>query len=142
MRQFFVSFVVVVLVVAGAGFVNYHRNAPLDQELEDRPYARYGAGDLEALLLAHTTERDRLRATLSRKSSDPTNVMNGFADGDFDGKVNAFDEFQVRNQAYKRINGVALEHQVEIELLEHEMKIRERGLDDPRQRILRRILTF
>ena len=142
MRQFLVSVVVVVLVVAGAGFANYHRNAPLDQELEDRPYARYGMVDIEALLLAHKAERDRIRSVLSRKSSDPTQVMNGYAAGDFEGKVNAFDEFQVRIQAYKQVNGAALEHEVEIEVLEHEKQIRKRGLDDPRKRVLRRILAF
>jgi len=142
MRQFLVSVLVVVCVVAGAGFVNYHRNAPLDQELEDRPYARYGTADIEALLVAHESERDRIRGALSRKGSDPTQVMNGFAAGDFDGKLNAFDEFQVRNQAYKQVNGAAIEHEVEIEALEYEKQIRARGLDDPRQRVLRRILTF
>ncbi len=142
MRQFFVSLGVLVLVVVGAGFANYHRNAPLDQELEDRPYARYGMADIEALLLAHTAERDRIREVLARKSSDPTQVMNGFAAADFSGKLNAFDEFQVRNRAYKQVNGVALEHEIEIEVLEREKQIRKRGLDDPRQRILRRLLTF
>ena len=142
MRQFFVSVLVVVLVVVGAGFVNYHRNAPLDQELQNRPYARYGMADIDALLLAHKVQRDRIRGALSRKSSDPTRVMNGFAAGDFDGKVGAFDEFQVRNQAYKQVNGAALEHEVEIDVLELEKQIRERGLVDPRKRILRRILTF
>ena len=62
--------------------------------------------------------RDRIREALARKSSDPTQVMNGFAAADFSGKLNAFDEFQVRNRAYKQVNGVALEHEIEIEVLE------------------------
>ena len=140
MRQFFLSLVILILVVGGAGFANYQRNAPLDAELADRPYARYSDADLEALLTAHTAERDRIRGALSK--DDPTKVMNGFAAGDFDGKLQAFDKFQKRNNAYKQINGMALEHEVEIDVLEKERSIRKRGLHDPRKRMLRRILTL
>lgn len=142
MRQFFLSLLILVLVVGGAGFANYQRNAPLDAELEDRPYAKYSDADLEALLTAHKAERDRIRGALSKKSADPTRVMNGFAAGDFDGKVHAFDKFQKRNSAYKQVNAMALEHEVEIEALEKEVGIRKRGLHDPRKRMMRRILTF
>ncbi len=142
MRQFFLSLVILVVVVGGAGFANYHRNAPLDAELADRPYARYADSDIEALLEAHTAERDRIRGVLSQQGSDPTGVMNGFAAGDFVGKLDAFDKFQQRNNVYKQVNGVALEHEVEIEVLEKEKSIRKRGLNDPRKRMWRRVLTF
>ena len=142
MRQFFLSLVILVVVVGGAGFANYHRNAPLDAELADRPYALYSDADIESLLKAHTSERDRIRGVLSQEGSDPTQVMNGFAAADFVGKLNAFDKFQQRNNVYKRVNGMALEHEVEIEVLEKEKNIRKRGLNDPRKRMWRRILTF
>ena len=142
MRQFFLSLLVAVLVVGGGGAINYYRNAPLDAELEDRQFERYADADLEALLAAHKMERDRIRKALSKKSNDPTSVMNGFAAADFHGRLNAFDKFQVRNSAYKRVNAVALEHEVEIEALEWEQGIRARGLDDPKQRVWRRITTF
>jgi len=142
MRQLFLSLVIGVVVVGGAGFANYHRNAPLDAELADRPYARYASADIEALLEAHTDERDRIRGVLSKRGSDPTRVMNGFAAGDFDGKLDAFDKFQKRNNVYRQVNVIALEHEVEIEALEKEMSIRKRDLDDPLTRIWRRIRTF
>jgi hypothetical protein len=142
MQKFLLSLVIVVLMVGGAGFANYQRNAPLDAELADRPYARYADGDIEALLAAHKSERDRIRGALTGDAADPTRVMNGFAAGDFDGKIHAFDKFQRKNQAFKQINGMALEHEVEIEVLEKEQNIRKRGLHDPRQRVLRRVLTL
>lgn len=142
MRQILLALVILVLVVGGAGFANYQRNAPLDNELADRPYARYSDADIEALVTAHKAQRDAIRGALSKKSSDPTRVMNGFAAGDFDGKVHAFDKFQKRNQAFKQVNGMAIEHEVEIEVLQKEQSIRKRGLHHERTRILRRVLSL
>ena len=125
-----------------AGLANYHRNAPLDQELENRPYGTISDEDLAALIDAYTTERGGAIARMGSKRQDRTRVMDGFAPGDLDGKLKAFDSFQRKNERWREQNRQRIEFDIELEKLKKEKGIRERGLDQERNRILRRLLTF
>jgi hypothetical protein len=142
MAKFFAVLMGLIVAVAIGGYYNYQRNAHLDKELENRAYASLSDPDLDALISAHTTERDQMRATLGGGKADPTRVMYGFAPSDLKGKVQAFDHFQRRNSRLKELNRIALQHQVVIEALQREQSIRERGLDQESTRIIRRVTTF
>lgn len=137
-------FIVLVLVVSGlglAGWINYERNAHLDQELADRPYATLSDADLEALIEAYDQERARWAAR-SRSGDDRTRVMDGYAPSDLQGKLQAFDRFQRKNEAWREANRARLDQEVVIEALRREQDIRNRGLHRERNRILRRLLTL
>ena len=142
MAKFFAALLVSLAMIAGAGFYNYQRNAALDLELSNRSYANLSDADLYALIEAYTGEGAKLKRTLSGATGDPTAAMNGFAPGDLDGRLAAFNDFQKRNERFKRVSRAELQHRVMIEALEHERTIRARGLDDEWTRIRRRVLTF
>ena len=85
---------------------------------------------------------DGLQARLSRTGGDNTRIMDGYAPADFDGKLKAFEQFQRKNNSWRDTNRARLEHEVELEKIQKELAIRERGLDDEFTRIKRRVLTF
>jgi hypothetical protein len=142
MGKFFAVLMGLIVALAVGGYYNYQRNAPLDKELENRAYASLSDQDLEALISAHTAERDAVRSKLGGGKADPTRVMYGYAPSDLKGKVKAFDHFQKRNSRLKELNRVALQHQVVIEAIQLEQSIRERGLDEEWTRIMRRVTTL
>jgi hypothetical protein len=142
MAKFFAVLMGLIVVLAIGAYYNYQRNAHLDKELENRAYASLGDSDLDALISAHTSERDKIKGTLGDGKADPTRVMYGFAPSDLKGKVKAFDHFQRRNSRLKELNRIALQHQVVIEALQKEQSIRDRGLDKEWTRIMRRVTTF
>lgn len=130
------------LLLVGAAFSNYQRNAPLDEELRNRPYKSISDKDLAALLEAYKGEMQGFETRMNRFSKDRTKVMDGFAPADYDGKVRAFESFQRKNESWRDANRARLGHVVELEKLEHEKSIRDRGLHIEKNRILRRITTF
>ena len=140
------KFLLIVLVLGVAlgigGYTNYERNAHLDEELRDRPYAGYSDADLDSLTNAYEGEMSGLQARLGKAAGDNTRVMDGYAPADFDGKVKAFEQFQRKNNAYRDTNRKRLGHQVELENLQKEQRIRSEGLNDEFTRIKRRVLTF
>ena len=138
-------FLILLLLVAGvgiAGFANYQRNEALDHELQNRPLKAYAIEDLEKLANAYQGEMDGLQARLSRTGGDNTRIMDGYAPADFDGKLKAFEQFQRKNNTWRDTNRARLEHEIELEKIQKELAIRERGLDDEFTRIKRRVLTF
>ena len=139
------SFALLLIATVGvvlAGFANYQRNAPLDKELEERPYGTISDEDLVALIDAYTMERGGTMARMGGKKDDRTTVMDGFAPGDLDGKLKAFDSFQRKNERWRNQNRQRIEFDIELERLKKEQGIRDRGLDEERNRILRRLLSF
>jgi hypothetical protein len=142
MGKALVVFVILVMVVAIGAFSNYQRNAPLDEELRDRPYASLADKDLNALLGAYEGQVAGLQSQLGNPKADRTGVMDGFAPADFDGKLKAFDRFQRQESRWRNTNRSKLENQIEVEKLQKERGIRDRGLHEERNRILRRVLTF
>ena len=141
MGKFLAFLLIATLGVGLAGFANYHRNAPLDRELENRPYGTLSDHGLKALIDGYNLERDGAIARLG-KGSDRTRVMDGLAPGDLHGKLKAFDSFQRKNEQWRDHNRERIEFNIELEKLKKEQGIRDRGLDDERSRILRRLFTF
>jgi len=142
MGKFFLVLVLLVVGLGVAGFANYQRNEPLDHELQNRPYQAYKIEDLQKLENAYQGEMDGLQARLSRTGGDNTRMLDGYAPADFDGKLKAFERFQRKNNSWRDTNRARLEHEVELEKIQSELSIRERGLDDELTRIKRRVLTF
>lgn len=142
MGKFLLVLLLLVVGVGVAGFANYQRNEALDHELQNRPYQAYKLGDLEKLASAYQGEMDGLQARLARTGGDNTRIMDGYAPADFEGKLKAFEQFQRKNNSWRDTNRARLEHEVELEKIQKELAIRERGLDDEFTRIKRRVLTF
>ena len=142
MAKVLIGFVALVGALAIAAYANYERNAPLDADLQERPYQSLSDEDLKALLDAYKGQVTGLQAKLGSYSGDRTKVMDGFAPSDFDSKVKAFDRFQRSNSAWRDVNRNRIENQLEVEKLEKEQGIRAQGLHEERTRILRRVLTF
>ena len=142
MGKALVVFVILVMVAAIGAFSNYQRNAALDEELRERPYASLSDKDLNALLGAYQGQVEGLKNRLGNPKADRTGVMDGFAPADFDGKLRAFESFQRKEHRWRDTNRSKLENQIEVEKLQKERGIRDRGLHQERNRILRRVLTF
>lgn len=133
-------FVLLLGIPAVAG-LNYLRNAPLDQELANRPYGGLSDADLDTLLAAYEGEVQRGREVVGEEPTtyalnDPSKF------GDYGEKVEAFEKFQRSNEGWKRDRGQLFGTQNTLEELQHEKSIRDRGLDEPTTRIWRRISTF
>ena len=142
MGKVLIALLVVVATVGIGGFVNYQRNAPLDAELQNRPYGTISDADLAALIAAYEGEKTGLENRLKGYSKDRTRVMNGLAPADLQGKLTAFDSFQRKNESWRETNRAKLGHEIELEKLQKEKNIRDRGLHIERNRIIRRITTF
>jgi len=123
------------------GGLNYLRNAPLDEELVNRPYGGLSDADLDALLAAYEGEVERTREAVAHEPSmHEVNDPGKF--GDYGDKVEAFEKFQYSNESWKRERGQLFGKQNTLEALLHEKSIRARSLDEPTGRIWRRISTF
>ena len=142
MAKVLLGFLIVVVALCGAAYANYERNAPLDAELRDRPYAGLADKDLKALLDAYKAEKRGYQTQLAKSGGDRTTVMDGLAPADYHGKVKAFESFQRQNERWRDVNRQRLSHEVEVEKLEREASIRARGLHIEKNRILRRLTTF
>ena len=142
MAKAFAGLLILVVAVAVGGYYNYHRNAHLDDELKNRPYAGLSDADLDALLQAYQGEMKGLEGRLAGYGKDRTRVMDGFAPADLHGKVQAFESFARKNNSWRDVNRQRLGHEVEVEKLEREKNIRAQGLHIEKNRILRRLLTF
>jgi hypothetical protein len=121
--------------------MNYMRNAPLDEELKQRPYAGISDADLASLLAAYGDEVKRTRSAVAEEPgehafNDPARF------GHYGEKVEAFEKFQHSNDEWKQARGQLFGQQTTLEALQHENSIRERGLHEPLPRIWRRISTF
>jgi hypothetical protein len=127
--------------IPAIGALNYLRNAPLDEELANRPYGGLSDADLDALLAAYEGQVKRTRETVEEEPS-----MHAFNDpgkfGDYDEKVEAFEKFQNSNETWKHERNRLYGEQDTLGALQHEKSIRARGLDEPTGRIWRRISTF
>ncbi len=129
------------LLLPVAGYANYRRNAPLDKELQNRIHANLSDADLLALIEAYQLETKRLGASVT-EAPDGGDELDGIAPEDFGGKVKAFQDFQVYNRQWRRSRAGLFEQEAALEELRREQSIRDRGLDKPANRILRRVSSF
>lgn len=138
-----VAAVLIVLVGAlgAGGYYNYQRNAHLDEELEQRQYATLDREQVQQLLDAYRADLESVQRRAAR-ASDGSDQMQGHKAADFEGRVKSFDRFQQENRQWKTLRGEAWERQATIEALEHELRIRDAGLDQEWNRIRRRVLHF
>ena len=128
------------VLIAGGGY-NYYRNAPLDEELESRPYAKLSDSELETMIRAYEDELARATHNLNGPP-DGDWRMRGYAPSDLGGKLEAFDRYQDAAQAWKSRYHRSLEHKGQIELLHKEQEIRAAGLHKAWRRALRRLITL
>ena len=135
--------VLIVLIVMGiplAGGLNYVRNEPLDNELKDRPYAGISDADLDSLLGAYDKELSRYNGVADDPLATSYNSPESYKA--YDEKVAAFERFQKSNESWKRVRREAAGHETTLKALQHERSIRDRGLDQEWQRIMRRVTTL
>lgn len=139
MRVGSLPLLLLVALLVGGGY-NYHRNAPLDRELEFRPYAGLKDADLAALLAVHRAKRDQIAASFGERG--PEAGFAALAPSDYPGKVTAFERFQRENERWKQGRRDMLTQQTMVDALELEQRIRSEGLDQAWARILRRAVTL
>ena len=137
----FIVFLLLVIALGGLAFANYERNAELEEGTEPRPYRGFSDADIDTLIEAYSAQRDGLANKL-KGSGDRTKVMDGYAPADFAGKLDAFEDFQHKNEAWRDTNRSRLEMIVDLEKLEFEQKIRRQRKEDPWTPIFRRVFTF
>jgi len=142
----FLGFVLVLAAAAGGlGYWNYQRNAHLDapEQREKRPYESLSDSEVEMLLAAYQSEKQKLEQQLAlvAQRQDP---MQGYSPEDLSGKLQAFDKVQRNTEQWKRTNRQMLEQVVEIERLQKEQLTRAQGgaSNDEWARIWRRVSTF
>jgi hypothetical protein len=132
---------VLVVGVPLLGAFNYMRNAPLDEELKQRPYAGISDADLASLLAAYGQQVEHARAGVAEEpSTHDFNDPERF--GHYGEKVEAFEKFQHSNDQWKQARGQLFGEQTALKDLRHEASIRERRLHQPWPRIWRRVSTF
>ncbi len=133
--------VVILMVVPMLGGLNYLRNEPLDNDLENRTYAGLKDGELDQLIEAYQQQVGRVKEQVD---DAPTgmNQIDRFGSADVGGKAAAFSTFQERNREWRRQRGAAFEGEGMIDQLKHEKKLRKLGVHTEYGRILRRVTTF
>jgi hypothetical protein len=124
-----------------AGGANYVRNAPLDAELANRPYAGVSDADLQTMAKAYEGDIAQARGQLETEPSSSSYSDPGQYAA-YDEKVAAFERFQRSNSDWKGRRSALFEREVTLEGLRREKSIRQRGLHKPWGRILRRITTL
>lgn len=139
--RLFGPLLLLLLALAGGGYYNYERNAPLDADLQNRPHATLSTRDLEILYQAHKSELERLTKQLAAKP-DGTQEVQNYAPSDVKGKLQSFDRFQSRNKAWQDVYGDKVDQEIALESVEKERVIRQKGLDKRLNQILRRVTTL
>ena len=134
--------VVLVIGVGGGGYYNYHRNAPMDADLQKpRPFSSLATPDVAQLLSADEQDLARAKGHVG-KAPGGADVIDSFDSSDVGGKAQGFASFQKNNERWKNQRGQLFELEKTIADLRLEKSIRDRGLDDEQTRIWRRISTF
>ncbi len=136
------ALLVLVIGAGGGGYYNYHRNAPMDADLQQpRPFASLRTPDVAKLLSAYEQDVARLKGSVAQAPGG-ADVIDRFDASDVGGKAQGFANFQKDNQRWKNARGQVFELEKTIKDLRFEKSIRDRGLDDEQTRILRRLTTF
>ena len=131
---------VVLVALVGAAWFNYERNAPLDKDLEFRPYAGLSDKDLASLVDAYNIDIVEKTQELGEGPDDSGVVRS--APSDFGGKLQAFERFQAENARWKAGHRAAVEGKVIVDRLVKERAIRDAGLHQEWRRILRRVVAL
>ncbi len=135
-----VLLVLLLVVVPALGFLNYRRNAHLDAEFENRVYATLSDEDLKTLSEAYQAQVNDLATRVADKPLG-ADEMDSFAPADLQGKVKGFEAFQGYNRHWRRMRAELFEQEAALKEILRERSIRERGLDNPINRVKRRLLT-
>ncbi len=135
--------VLVAALLIGGGW-NYHRNASLASEDEDktpRPYRKLSSEELDQLLAAYKQERDQYKQALEKidVEADP---MRAYAPSDLEAKLGGFARAQGRAARWTEVHGQMLDREVEIERIQRERTQRGVHVDSGWMRVWRRIVSF
>jgi hypothetical protein len=142
MLRFFWALTALCAALGGAGYWNYQRNAPLDQELEQhRPYRTLSEADLAALEAAY---RDELAGYARQVDRFARSGGGSSAAGpaDLQGNIGDFDRAQAGASRMREAQLGQREQEVVLEQIARERQLRASGLDNPWNRFKRRLLTF
>lgn len=138
----FLALMILVIAVVGGGYYNYARNAHLDADLQQlRPFATLKTPDVAQLLSAYEKDVARLKGNVGQAPGG-ADVIDRFDSSDVGGKAQGFASFQKNNERWKNARGQVFELEKTINDLRFEKSIRDRGLDNEKTRIWRRLTTI
>lgn len=119
------SLVLLLLILAGAGGWNYHRNLQIEKQTEGaRPYKSYEATDLTALLSAYSEELEGVRAQLAHAKQQRARVSRN--QGSIAKNVEQFARTARNSANIRDAAGNVVERQRQIAELERELDLRAR----------------
>lgn len=124
------------------GFVNYRRNAALDDELRNRSYAELSDSALVTLIQAYESELERLRGRSGAAGLQNAPTTSGRRGALLDEKIRRFEQEQRETARRRALHIGMLDQQVRVEALRKEQRIRAQGLDQRWRQILRRVVTL
>jgi hypothetical protein len=141
MFKYVFALLILIALVVGGGYYNYMRNAPMDNELQNRKYAAISTPDLDKMLKAYAGEIARAKGRVTDHPYGEGSI-NSVDSSDVGGTAAAFEKFQRENAQWKDRRGYVMEQEAMLKELQAEKSIRDRHLDDPMVRFKRRLLTF
>lgn len=117
------SFLFLLMLLAGLGAWNYHRNLQLEQQTEGvRPYESYATADIEALRDAYAAELTGSQArfeSAKRKRARPQGDI-----GSISGNIEQFQQTATTSRRIRQAASQVAERQREIDELERELELR------------------
>lgn len=129
------SFLLLLVLISGAGAWNYHRNLQAEQAEGPRPYASYAVEDLVALRDAYGTEIQGDRAqfdSAKRNRARPQGDVGSIA-----GNVAQFQNATRASSAIRQAASQVAAGQSQVAALDRELQLRERFGEGMEQHIKR-----
>jgi len=127
------------VLLAGLGGYNYHRNMMLEQQdSRPRPFEGYASADLEALRDAYTGEAAR-----NQKRYDSRDRMRVRASGEglMDERLDEFERIQRNSSALRAIGGQVAEQEARVREIDAELEVRS-SMKSGMELHLERLLTI
>lgn len=117
------SLLFLLVLLAGAGGWNYHRNLEIERQSEGhRPYEGYATEDIEALRAAFEAELAGSQARFAAAKRQRTRPKGDL--GSVSGNVAQFAQTAQTSRAIRRAAAGVAEQQVELEELDRELQLR------------------
>ncbi len=133
------SFLLLLVLVSGAGAWNYHRNLQAELAERHRPYATYASEDLEALRSAYSTEVQGERVhfdSAKRNRARPVGDVGSIA-----GNVAQFQKATRASSAIRQAAGQVAAGESQIAELDRELQLRTR-FGEGMERHIKRLITL
>jgi len=119
------SVLMLLLILAGVGAWNYHRNWQADRQPEEaRPYESYAEADLSALREAYATELESVRAEFAHSKRQREEVSRN--QGSMTRNLEQFAQTTRNSSAIRKAAANVAERESQIAELDRELELRSR----------------